>query len=138
MDMNEKKVFYQQILDDLNGSEEFLKSVVSAENDVSMQKVLNEKGYNVSLDDVKEMFEDGQNEILKYNENVHEELTENDLENVAGGGLLRYLLRGTISCGVAFGFGCICAAFPAAAAATPYVVGGLATWTTIGGLRKGW
>ena len=54
------------------------------------------------------------------------------------GGFIRYLVRGAVSAAVGFGFGCLCGVCPAAAVATPYVVGGLALWCAAGYLKKGW
>ena len=138
MNTNEKTALFQQIVADLDSNEDFFKAFIATEDETALQEILNEKGYEVSLDDVREMFEDGRNEILKYKENADDELSEQDLETVAGGGLGRYLVRGMLSCAVAFGFGCLCGVCPAAAVATPYVAGGLALWCAAGAMKKGW
>ena len=139
MDMKQKQALYQQILDDLNSDEEFAKAFISVTDEAAMQKLLSERGYEVSLDDVREMFEAGKAEILKVKETAGDaELPDEALEGVAGGGFWRGLLRTTVSGGAAFGFGCLCGMAPGLAGMTPYVAGGLAAWSADGYLQEGW
>lgn len=140
MEQTKKELLTQQILSAVNDNEEFCKAFVSAEDAASLQKVLNENGFDVSLTDVEAMFADGLSEILKFKDSdaANGELSENQLDDVAGGGALRGTLRTVVSAGVGFGFGCLCGVCPAAASATPYVVGGLTAWSASGYLKKGW
>lgn len=139
MDKTKKEMLAQEILTAVNENEEFCKAFVSSEDASSLQKVLNENGFNVSLEDVEAMFADGLSEILKVKESAEEtELSEEQLDDVSGGGFLRGTLRTIASGAVGFGFGAFCGVCPAAAAATPYVVGGLTAWSTAGYMKKGW
>ena len=137
--MSKKEILVQQIFDEINTNEVFCKALFSVEDAISAKKVLKAYGFDASLEDVEAVFEDGKNEILKFKESgVSNELSEDQLCNVAGGGVLRGALRTVVSVAGGFGFGVLCGVCPAAAAATPYVAGGLAAWSTAGYLKKGW
>ena len=135
----EKKELTQTLFDAVNGNEVFCKSLLAAEDAASAQKVLNENGFDVTKEDVEAIFVDGLNEILKFKESATvDELSVGQLDNVAGGGFLKGALRTVASAAAGFGFGVVCGVCPAASAATPWVVGGLAAWSTAGYLKKGW
>ncbi len=138
MDEMGKKLRNQQIADALSTNEEFLKAFVTATDAATAQKVLMDNGFELSLQEIEEMFQTGVKEINKYQESASEELSQEQLEEVAGGGKLRGLLRGIVSSAAAFGYGALCAVFPPASAAAPYVVGGLAAYTVAGAMKKGW
>ncbi len=139
MTTTQKENLYKQIAEELKNNEEFLKAFAAAENENAMLKLLTEKGYEVSLDDVREMYEEGEKEILKHKEDANnDELSEQSLESVAGGGWLRGLLRTAVSVAVGFGYGCICGVVPGAYAGARYVAGGLAYWSARGYNKKGW
>ena len=135
----EKKELAKQIFDAVNENEDFCKALLSVEDAASAQKVLKENGFNVTQDDVEAIFKDGLDEILKFKESgAADELSVEQLDNIAGGGVVRGVLRTAVSAAGAFGFGMLCGVCPAACAATPYVAGGLAAWSTAGYLKKGW
>ena len=128
-----KTMYMQQINELLESDESFVAALLSAEDAEAVQTVFADYGIDLSLDEVETLIARGQKEIQKCL--ADGELSEESLEDVAGGGLGRYLLRGAASCVVAAGFGALCGVCPPAAAATPYVVGGLTAWC-IDGLAK--
>lgn len=130
-----KEMLAQQIVAEVNNNEEFAKAFVSAEDAAAVQKVLKENGIEVTLEEVEEIFVDGANGILN---NQADELAEDQLDDVAGGGAIRGTLRLAVSCAVGFGYGCLCGVCPAAYAGAKYVAGGLAIWTAAGYKKKGW
>ena len=139
MEKHTKEVLAQQIFAMATDNEDFCKALVSAEDAPSAKKVLNENGFPVSLEDVDEIFADGLSEIMKFKDSgAADELSEGQLDDIAGGGAIRGTLRLAVSAGVAFGFGMFCGICPAAAVASPYVAGGLTAWSTAGYLRKDW
>ncbi len=133
-DMNE---ICKAITAELEKDEEFFKAFISSENAEALCGVLTARGYGVTVDDVNEMFVRGAKGIVEYMENK-DELSQGQLEEVAGGGFLRGTVRLIISGGVAFGYGAFCGICPPAYAGAPYVAGGLAIWTTAGYMKKGW
>ena len=135
--MKDTKELYQAIMADLTNDEEFVKAFISSADAETLCGVLAAKGYDVTVDDVNEMFVQGAKGIVAYLENS-DELTAEQLEEVAGGGFLRGTLRLVGSCAVAFGYGALCAVCPGAYAGAPYVAGGLAVWTAAGYMKKGW
>lgn len=136
--MTNTKALYQAIMDDMTCDEEFVKAFVSSGDAETLCGVLTAKGYDVTVDDVKAMFEQGSQIIVERLGNDGDELTAEQLEEVAGGGFLRGTLRLVVSCAVAFGYGAFCAVCPAAAGGSTYVAVGLGAWTTAGYLKKGW
>lgn len=83
------------------------------------------------------MFADGLNEILKFKESgPADELSEGQLDDVAGGGFINGTLRLAASSVAAFGYGALCGICPAACAGSPYVAVGLSAWTTAGYVKK--
>jgi len=139
MDKSKKDIISQQIIEAVNGNTEFAKAFVAAEDAASVQKILCENGFDVTVEDVQALFSEGVSEILKVKESgVNGELSEDQLAEVAGGGFFRGALRTVASAAAGFGFGCLCGVCPAAASATPYVVGGLTAWSTAGYMKKGW
>lgn len=137
----EKRILVKQISDAVNGDESFCKALLSVEDAASAQAILKENGIDASLQDVEGIFKDGVSEIVKYKEASQAadgELDENQLANVAGGGIVRGVLRTSASAAGAFGFGMICGVCPAASVATPYVVGGLTAWSAAGYFKEGW
>ena len=134
MENNRKEMLAQQINAQIN-NEEFAKAFVSAADAASVQKVLQEYGIHITLEEVNDIFVDGATSILN---NQADELAEDQLDEVAGGGALRGTLRLAVSCAVGFGYGCLCGVCPAACAGANYVAGGLAIWTAAGYKKKGW
>ena len=131
-----KELISQQIIEAMTNDEAFCRAFVSAEDAASVQKVLVDNGFDFSLAQVEEIFAEGVQAIMKHNES--DELSEDMLDNVAGGGFLRGTLRLAVSAGVGFGYGCFCGLCPAASAGANYVAGGLAIWTAAGYKKKGW
>lgn len=139
MEQTKKEMLAQKIMEAVNENNDFCKSFVAAEDATALQKVLNDNGFDVTVEDVEAIFADGLKEILAAKENaMAEELSEDQLDDVAGGGFFRGTLRTAASAAAGFGFGCLCGLCPAASVATPYVVGGLTAWSTAGYLKKGW
>lgn len=131
-----KELLAQQIMSLVNEDEDFCKALVSAEDAPSVKEVLNEKGIDVSLEDVERLFENGRREVVRVMESTPDaELSIEDLESVAGGRSFHGLARGIVSGAAAFGYGCLCGVFPPAAAGAPYVCAGLTAWTTAGAIR---
>ena len=133
MEQQKKEMLEQKLGEALQKNDAFCQAFAAAENAESIQGLLRDNGIDVSIGDVEGLFADGVKEILRRNEEG--ELTEEDMDTVAGGGWIRGTIRLVASCGAGFGYGCICGVFPAASAAAPYVAGGLAAWTTAGYLR---
>ena len=70
---------------------------------------------------------------MKFQESgASDELSEDQLDNIAGGGLIKGIFRTAVSTATAVGFGAFCGICPAATAATPYVAGGLTAWSALG------
>ncbi len=132
MENTRKEVLAKKISDAVNENEALCIALASAEDAAAAKKVLNENGFDVSTEDVEAIFQDGLNAILKFKESAPDELSEGQLENVAGGGFFRGMFRTAASAATGFGFGMLCGVCPAAASATPYVVGGLAAWSAAG------
>lgn len=131
-----KELLAQKIMASANENGEFIKAFAAVEDATSMEKFLNENGFEVSLEEVEALFAEGLQEILKFKDSAtEEELSEEELSDVAGGGFFSGTLRLVASSGAAFGFGALCAVCPAASAASPYVVGGLTAWTTAGYMK---
>lgn len=139
MENAKREMLAQKLMDAVNNNDDFCKAFVSAEDAPSVQKVLKENGFDVSLEDVEAIFLDGLNEIKKLKSTAPADvLSEEQLDDVAGGGAIRGTLRFIASGAAAFGYGCLCGLCPAASVGTPYVAVGLAAWTTDGYLKKGW
>lgn len=136
MEKISKEMLTQDILDKVNGDEAFCKAFVSAETAPALQKVLADHGFALSVEEVEAIYTAGVKGILAVNSG--DELTEDQLEDVAGGGVLRGTLRLAVSAGVGFGYGCLCGLCPAACAGANWVAGGLTVWTTAGYVQKGW
>lgn len=132
-----KQVLAQKLTEAVNENNDFCKAFTQAEDAASLQKVLQANGFEVSVEEVEAMFADGLKEILKIKEEAAgAELSEDQLDDVAGGGFVSGTARLAASAAAGFGYGCLCGVCPAAAAWTPYVAGGLTAWTVAG--YKGW
>ena len=122
--------------------DQFLKDLITARTSQDTQQVLSKYGFAVSMEEVNAFIEKGKS-LLQNEAKVDTELSEDDLEAVAGGGKWRGRLRyaGALLGGAVLGagYGALCGICPAAAAATPYVVGGyaaLATYWVMDGYAK--
>ena len=109
---------------------DFFKEFISAQDAPTLQKVLRAHGFALTTEEIESLFANGVNTILSHNQ--EEELSEDQLDDVAGGGFFKGTGRLIVSCGVAFGYGALCGVCPPAYAGAPYVAGGLAVWTTAG------
>ncbi len=139
MENAKKEMLAQQLIESVNENGDLCKALVSAEDASSVQKVLAANGFEVTVEEVEAIFEDGVNEIMNTNGSEDNgELSEDQLENISGGGFLRGALRTTASAALGFGYGVFCGICPAASAGAPYVAGGLATWSAVGFKKKGW
>lgn len=134
-----EKNLKEKIMLELNENDKFMKSFVSAKDADELQKTLKHYGYDVSLEEIKDINKIGVEGIVNYNNSTRDsELSLDDLENVDGGGVVRGSLRLIASSAAAFGYGAFCGLCPAAYGSAGYVVGGLATWTACGYVKKGW
>lgn len=133
MEMTKKEMLAQKITAAVTEDQEFYKAFISAQDAAALQKVLQNHGFDFTVDEVEALFRDGATEIVKQT-NVNE-LSEEDLDAVAGGGFFRGTARLIVSCGVAFGYGALCGVCPAACAGANYVAGGLAVWTAAGYMK---
>lgn len=138
MEMTNKEILAKQISDALNTNEEFCKALLSAEDATSAQKVLNENGIDVTIEDVEAIFNDGMDELKKFKDNADRELSDQQLDDIAGGGVVRGVLRTTGSAVAAFGMGMACGANPAFCPAAYSASTGLAAWSAAGFMKKGW
>lgn len=133
MEMTKKEMLAQKITAAVTEDQEFFKAIISAQDADTLQKVLMNHGFDFTVEEINTFFRDGAAEIV--NQTSANELSEGDLDAVAGGGFIRGTGRLIVSCGVAFGYGALCGVCPAACAGANYVAGGLAVWTTAGYLK---
>ncbi|MBQ4569160.1 MAG: hypothetical protein IJA62_03815 [Ruminococcus sp.] len=135
--MEKKELLAQKLMESANENGEFFRAFVSAEDASDVQKVLNDNGFDATVEEIEELFSEGLKEILDFKDKAsEEELSEEQLDDVDGGGFLRGTARTVISAAAGFGFGAFCAVCPAASAATPYVAGGLTAWSVAGYKKK--
>lgn len=133
MDSKKKEMFTQQLNDLANSNEQFCVALAAAEDAASVQQVLAENGFDVSIDEVEALYAEGAKQISEYiSSKTSDELAESQLSEVAGGGFLSGTLRLVVSTAVGFGYGCLCGVAPGFYSGAPYVAGGLAAWTTAG------
>lgn len=136
MEKSTKDTLAQRIVDTLSENNGLGRSLMMAEDALAAQKVFVDNGIEITLEEVNSIFNDGVDEILKLKtSSANGELSEKQLDDVAGGGFWRGTFRTVASMAAGFGFGCLCGICPAASAATPYVAGGLAVWSTAGYLK---
>ena len=136
----QKTRFEELVLTD----DQFLNELIMAKTAEDTREIMLKNGFEVSLDEVHDLIEQGSSVLKKTMDEG--ELSDADLEEVAGGGQLRGALRFTAALGraavIGAGFGALCAVCPAAAAATPYVIGYTALtsfdWIMKGYAKKGW
>ena len=133
MEMSKKEMLAQKITAAVTEDQEFYKAFISAQDAATLQKVLSDHGFDFSVDEINDLFRSGAAEIVKQNSG--NELSEEDLDDVAGGGFLKGTMRLIVSCGVAYGYGALCGVCPAAYAGAKYVAGGLTAWTAAGYMK---
>ena len=122
----------------------FLNDLISAETAEDTREIMLKNGFEVSLEEVNSLIEQGVEAL--HNVMDKKELSEADLESVAGGGKWRGSLRFVAAMGraavIGIGFGVVCGLCPGAVVATPYVVGYVAVtgtdWVMKGYSKKGW
>ena len=112
---------------------DFFKAFISAQDAPALQKVLKAHGFELTIEQIETLFAGGVSNILDANK--AEELTEDQLDDVAGGGFFRGTARLVVSCGVAFGYGALCGVCPAACAGANWVASGLTVWTAAGYMK---
>lgn len=133
MEMTKKDMLAQKITAAVTEDQEFYKDFISAQDVASLQKILFAHGFDFTADEIEALFCAGAAEILKQSN--MDEISENDLDSVSGGGIIKGTARLIVSCGVAFGYGALCGVCPAACAGANYVAGGLAVWTAAGYMK---
>jgi len=124
-----KNTLVQEITFALDSDLEFGKTFVTCEDAAALQQALKSKGIEASVEEITEFINAGVENIKAQNA---DELSEEALDNVAGGGWGRYLLRAGVSVVAAAGYGALCGVCPAACAGAPYVAVGLTAWTAAG------
>lgn len=85
--------------------EAFLKALLTAEEPEKMSEVLGAYGVSVTSDEVDELMQEGIDGMLEMQEKVSDELNEEQLENVAGGGILKGIVVGLLAVGGAVAIG---------------------------------
>ena len=130
MEKMNKNMLADKIVASVMEDQEFYKAFIAAQDAPALQKVLQDKGFVLTIAEIENLFVSGAAGIL--NHMGAEELDENQLDAVAGGGFFRGTARLIVSCAVGFGYGCLCGVCPAACAGASYVAGGLAVWTAVG------
>lgn len=133
MEMTKKEMLAQKITAAVTEDQDFYKEFISAQDAATLQQVLRNHSFEFTVDEVEALFHDGAAEIVKHTS--MDELSEEDLDDVAGGGFFRGTARLIVSCGVAFGYGALCGVCPAAYAGANYVAGGLTVWTAAGYMK---
>ena len=128
-----KTMYMQQINELLESDESFVTAMVSAEDAEAVQTVFADYGIDLSLDEVETLIARGQKEI--QNCLADGELSEESLEDVAGGGRGRCAVRFVASLGIAALYGAACGVCPPLTAGAPAVAVGLTAWC-IEGLAK--
>lgn len=128
-----KTMYMQQINELLESDESFVTAMVSAEDAEAVQTVFADYGIDLSLDEVETLIARGQKEI--QNCLADGELSEESLEDVAGGGRGRCAVRFVASLGIAALYGAACGVCPPLTAGAPAVAVGLTAWC-IDGLAK--
>lgn len=124
----------KKITDAVTNDLAFYKDFISAQDAVALQKVLQNYGFDLTLEEIEDLFSNGVSTILDHTQSG--ELTEDQMDDVAGGGFFAGTGRLIVSCGVAFGYGALCGVCPAAAAGANWVAGGLTAWTAAGYMKK--
>ena len=133
MEKTKQEVLAQQIFTKADSDENFFKALLSVEDAVSAQKLLRENGFDVSLEDVETMHADGQNEISKFKESgTVGELSEEQLDSIPGGGVVRGAIRTGAYFGACLVYGAVCGVCPPAAAGAPYALTAGALWAAAG------
>lgn len=128
MKENRKEMLSNQIRAIAEKDEDFVRAFVSCEDAAAVQKLLNDHGIASTTDEIDELFRDGMKELRAGDD----ELSEEQLENAAGGGFWKGTARFAASCAIGFGYGAFCAVCPPAYGGAYYVAGGLAVWTAAG------
>ena len=139
MEQTKKEMLAQKLVEAANENNDFCKAFVTAKDAESLKKTLSDNGYDFSIEEIEELFADGLKEVLKVNSSAPaDELNEEALEDVAGGGFLRGSLRLAASGATMFAYGVFCGLCPVAAGGAYAIAGGLTVWTTAGYMQKGW
>ena len=127
-----REMFVQEILEKLSHDEAFLQALAAAENAGDARQVLSENGFDMSLEQVEALVAAGEHQAEKFLENGMDcELSEGELEDVAGGGVIRGLIRSKVSKAALFGLAAIAPrTIPAAACK-------LGRWSAEGYAAKG-
>ena len=126
--------------------EAFMTALMCSSDTTKMCELLSSKGIDVSAEDMDELIQDGYTQLSAYGDQVGDELSEDQLEEVAGGGKLRGAVRyglvivGAVAVGAALG-GLV--GIGALAVSTAYLIGlGYSlvggVWTLKGRKKKGW
>lgn len=124
MEITKKKLLQETItalMDDEKGCE----AICACTNAAEMRKLLAENGVEATESEIEAFKNEGLATINKLRDSMNGEISEADLENVAGGGFWRKLGRGAaatvLGAGGGFLAGIACAACPALAPAVTNV-----------------
>ena len=129
MEMTKKDMLVQKIQESVNEDQAFYAAFISAPDATALQTVLKEHGFEFTVEQIDEMFRTGAAEIMRH---TGDELSADELDDVAGGGFFKGTARLIASCAVGFGYGALCGVCPGAYAYAGYVATGLAVWTASG------
>ncbi len=115
MDQNKLALLKQQINAKLE-NEEFCTAFLQAGNVENLVQLLNKNGIEATADEVTEIVNEGNAALAAVKDAPDGELTEDELESVAGGKGWRRFFRGVASvvsgAALGFGLGALCGVFP--------------------------
>lgn len=116
MEKTRKELLQGQIADLLN-NEAFCEAFFRCGNAENVSALLAEYGVEASAGEIDEFVRDGNAALAAMKDAPDGELSEEQLEEVAGGGVWRRIARGAVSvvggAALGFGLGCICGVCPA-------------------------
>ena len=93
MELTKKELLAQKITAAATEDQEFFKAFIGAQDAPALQKVLQNNGFEFTLEEIDEFFANGVDGILAHNGSA--ELTEDQLDDVAGGRLGGAIVGGT-------------------------------------------
>ena len=135
-----RKEALQTMFTEAMESEEFCVKLLKCADAASVCKLLADNGIVATEEEIAQFKTEGDAVLANYSNRANDELSMEELENVAGGGKARKVLRGALSLTggaiLGFGLGCasaVCPAFAPAAHAigVSYAVAATA-WTSQG------
>lgn len=118
--------------------DQFLKDFIVAKNSEEIQAVLAKNGIEATIDEINDFIQEGQQIVTEVLST--DELSEDELETVAGGGKWRGRIRQAITyvgvAGIGVGMVAACSVFPGAASA--WITLGKAGMIAVGAAGTAW